>query len=114
METTKFNFAKNFTAKAEMRDLMRLGWEFDIEDTMNALDLTEENAWDYVCKTYHVEIKVDEDGSTFWRYVNTQKSNNGIDEGSDNEATGDDEQTIEDLKELHAEGNLWDEKNFIG
>ena len=79
---------------------------------MKALELTEENAWDYVYSTYHVEITVNEEGKTFWRYVNTQKSDNGINEGSDNEATGDDEQTLEDLKQLHSEGKLWNEKNF--
>lgn len=112
METTKLNFAKNFRANVEMRDLMRLGWEFDIEDTMKALNLTEKNAWDYVCQTYHIEINVDENGNTFWNYVNSQEAGRGIFEGSEREATGDDKQTIEDLKQLSSQEKLWDEKNI--
>jgi hypothetical protein len=112
MTITKFNFAKNFYANVEIADLMRLGWEFDVEDTAEALGLSEEGAWDYVCRTYHVEIKVDENGKTFWRYVNSQKADNGIDEGSDNESTGDDEQTIQDLEKLSKVGMLWNEKNL--
>lgn len=112
MKTQKINFGKNFTANAGINDLQRLGWEFDVDDTAEALNISLENAWDYIVQTYHVEITVNENGKTFWNYVNTQKADNGIFEGSDREFTGDDRQTIKDLKQLHEEGNIWNEKNI--
>lgn len=115
METTKFNFTKNFTAKSEIADLEKLGWEFDptYKDVAKAKGISYEEAKDWENENYHVEIVVDDEGATFWRTVHTQREAEGINEGSDNEKTGDDQQTIEDLKQLHKEGKLWDEMNFI-
>ena len=115
MQTTKLNFGKNFRASVEIAELEKLGWEFDptYEDVAKAKDITEEEAKAYENDNYHVEITVDQDGKTFNRTVNTQQKANGINEGSDDEATGDDAQTIEDLKKLYAEGKLWNEENFI-
>lgn len=110
MKTTKFNFAKNFNAKAEISDLEMLGWNFEYDDTANAMDISIEEAEKYVKDTYSVEITVNEEGKTLWRYINNSKDATGIDQGSDNEESGDDEQTIKDLEKLHAEGKLWDEK----
>lgn len=103
-------FSKNYTAKSEIADLEYLGWNFEYEDTANAMQIETDKAEKYVKETYSVEIKVNEDGKTFWRFINKSKDATGINQGSDNEETGDDEKTIKDLKTLHAEGKLWDEK----
>lgn len=90
--TINFDFTKNFAADVSIESLMEIGWNFDADvDTEN----------------YHIEIYVDESGATFWNFVNTQKKAGKIWEGSDREATGDDAQTIEDLKALYASGLLW-------
>jgi hypothetical protein len=115
MGIQNLNFEKNFSANVEIQELEKLGWEFNptYEDVARAKDISEEEAKAFENENYHVQIKVDEDGNTLWRTVNTIKGNNGIDEGSDNEETGDNEQTIKDLKKLHEEGKLWNEENFI-
>jgi len=115
MGIQNLNFEKNFFANVEIKDLEKLGWEFDptYESVANAKDISEEEAKAWENENYHVQIKVDEDGNTLWRTVNTIKGNSGIDEGSDSEETGDNEQTILDLKKLHEEGKLWNEGNFI-
>jgi hypothetical protein len=115
MGIQKLNFENNFSANVEIKDLEKLGWEFDptYESVAKAKDISEEEAKAWENENYHVQIKVDEDGNTTWRTVNTPKANNGIDEGSDSEETGDNEQTIQDLKKLHQEGKLWNEGNFI-
>lgn len=108
------DFSKNFKAKVSISDLEKLGWNFEYDDTSEAMNMSLEEAEKHVKETYSVEITVNEDGKTLWRYTNNSKSASGINEGSDNEETGDDEQTIKDLKKLHAEGKLWGEENFIG
>ena len=113
MENTNLNFGKNFKAKVTIADLEKLGWFFEYEDTANALNISLLDAEKYVKDIYAVEITVNEDGQTFWRYVNIQKATNGYNEGSDKEATGDDEQTIIDLQELYGNGDLWDSENYI-
>ena len=105
MKTKYFNFGKNFTANAEIADLEKLGWTLDFDEN-NDEEKKENN------EKYHVEITVNEEGKTFWRILNTSKYDNGINEGSDNEETGDDKQTIKDLNQLHEEGKLWNEKNI--
>jgi len=108
MKTTKLNFAKNFKANVEIADLEKLGWEFDptYEDVARAKGINEKDAKAWENENYFVVITVDEKGNTFW---NTQsyKENNF----SDREATGDDEQTIEDLKQLYNESKLWNVEN---
>ena len=115
MQTKKLNFEKNFRTSVKIAELEKLGWEFESTylDVAEAKGISEEEAKTYENENYAVVITVDEHGKTFHRTVNTQQKANGIDEGSDDEATGDDAQTIEDLKKLHAEGKLWDEENFI-
>lgn len=113
MKNANLNFGKNFKAKVSITDLENLGWFFEYEDTANALNISLVDAEKYIKDIYAVEITVNEDGQTFWRYVNSQKSDNGINEGSDNEATGDDEQTIIDLQKLYTFGDLWDSENYI-
>ncbi len=109
MKTTKLNFAKNFTAKVEIADLEKLGWEFSptYEDVSKAKGISEEEAKIWENENYHVEIEVREDGSTFWASCSNDGNN-----FSDKEATGDDQQTIEDLEKLHSEGKLWNENNI--
>ena len=107
MENSKLNFAKNFTATASIEDLEKLGWEFNHDETANAMDVSVEEAEAYNKENYDIQITVNEDGATLWRFVHNAKN---VD--CDNEATGDDEATIQDLKKLHAEGKLWNEKNI--
>ena len=115
VEFMGFYFEKNFAASVEIAELEKLGWEFESTylDVAEAKGISEEKAKAYENENYHVEITVDEDGKTFDRTVSKKQIANGINEGSDNAATGDDAQTIEDLKKLHAEGKLWNEENFI-
>jgi hypothetical protein len=93
-------------------DLIKLGWNIENDEVANAMDISIEEADEYVEKTYHVEITVNEDMTTLWRLVNTQKKLNGIDEGGDNEVTGDDEQTIQDLVDLTEQGKVWNVREF--
>ena len=115
VEILGFYFAKNFRANVEISELEKLGWEFEATylDVAEALGIAEKEAKNYENENYHVEITVDENGKTFDRTVKTNQKINGIDEGSDKKLTGDDFQTIEDIKKLHAEGKLWNEENFI-
>src|SRR6056297_1935047 len=106
METTKLDFTKNIMASVSIKDLEELGWEFDptYEEVAKAKGINEQEAKAWENENYFVVITVDEKGNTF---CNTQsyEGNNF----SDREATGDDKQTIEDLKQLHIEGKLWGE-----
>ena len=89
------NFSRSITASVEIQHLIELGWELDQEEG------------------YQIDITVDENGKTKYCYTNKEKLRNGIWEGSDNEDTGDDIQTIKDLKRLQKEGKLFDVKEAI-
>lgn len=95
-----------------VNDLIELGWNLENDEVATAMDISIEEANDYVEKTYHAEITVNEDMTTLWRLVNTEKKLNGIDEGGDNEVTGDDEQTIKDLADLTEQGKVWNVREF--
>ena len=98
----------------DIQPLESLGWEFSdtVSETANALEISEEEARQYEYDNYHVEITVNENMTTLYRFVNTKKKLGGIDEGSDNEVTGDDEQTITDLEKLIEEGKVWNIINY--
>jgi len=83
------------------------GWYFDNDDTARAMDISIEEANEYVNKTYHAEVRVEHDGTTNFCYVNTEKRLNGIVEGGDSESTGDNEATKKDIKELLFENKVW-------
>lgn len=91
----------------DILDLEKLGWEFPEDDVESAMILSSEKAKEYINNTYHVEIYIHENDETTWRYVNTLKKLNGIDEGSDSESTGDDEKTKLDLIQLINEDKIW-------
>ncbi len=90
-----------------VNDLIDLGWNIENDDVANAMGITIEEANEYVEKTYHAEITINKDTTTLWRLVNTAKKLNGIDEGGDNEITGDDDQTLKDLESLTDMGKIW-------
>lgn len=94
METTNQNidFSKNVRVSAEIQDLINLGWVLD--DIIDA-------------ENHHIEITVTDESKTLWCIVKTVTENNTF-EGSDNEDTGDDEQTIKDIQKLYSENKLWD------
>ena len=92
-QNEKINFSKSVKVSVDIQDLADLGWE--LSDELEAKE------------TYHIDIVVDDEGKTKWNLTNTQKEQGGIWEGSDSEATGDDEQTIKDLEKLHSEGKLF-------
>ena len=116
MKNQNLNFGKNFYANVEIKDLERLGWDFypTYEDVAKAKNISEEEAKAWENENYHVQIKVDNEGYTSFRTVNTSRADNKIDEGSGYEDTGDDEKTTEDLCTLYNESKLWNEGNFIG
>jgi len=95
MKTVNQNidFSKNIKVSADIQDLADLGWYLDEE-----LESKE---------TYHIDITVDGEGKTKWNLTNTHKEESGIWEGSDEEDTGDDEQTIKDLQKLYMDGKLF-------
>lgn len=98
----KYDFTTNVRAKADILDLIQIGWDFYIDEPNES------------ASKYHVEIFVDKKGNTSWCFVNTEKEVNGIWEGSDEEPTGDDEQTHADLESLEAQGKLWSkEQNWM-
>lgn len=88
------SFEKNAEAQVEISDLISLGWSFDEKDYTG----------------YHAVVRVYENGKTTYQIINTEKLNNKILEGGDEENTGDDEATINDLNTLQKEGKLWDVK----
>ena len=94
------------------KDLTQLGWSLYNDEVANAMEISIEEADEYVEKTYHAEINVNEDGTTLFRLVNTERKLNGIDEGGDNEVTGDDQQTILDLIELTEQEKIWNVIEF--
>jgi len=108
METTKLDFTKNIMASVSIKDLEELGWEFDptYEDVAKAKGINEQDAKAWENENYFVVITVDEKGNTFWNSQSYEGNN-----FSDREATGDDAQTIEDLKQLYNEGKLWNVEN---
>ena len=93
-QNEKIDFSKSVFASVDIKNLEKLGWELNVKDGDEEI--------------YHVDITVNDEGKTTWCLTNTEKANNGIWEGSDNEETGDDEQTIKDLEKLYNEGDLWD------
>jgi hypothetical protein len=113
MTTQKtIDFSKNIKVSVEIQNLEKLGWNFDTnyEDVAKAQGITEQEAKVWENANYHAEISVDDTGYTSIRTVNTLKKDNRIDDGSNSEKTGDDEQTIKDLIQLNLEGLLWDIK----
>ncbi len=122
-ELTTVPTGVSFRAKAEILDLERLGWDFydlymDVylchQDKYRAenelpkksfdMDFTVEDAAQWEQENYHVEITVDENGST--SYAMCQHAHIGNETHGQGE-TGDDEKTIEDLNALLSQGLLW-------
>lgn len=87
------NFYRSVKVSVYIQDLADLGWE--LSDELDSQD------------NYHIDITVDDEGKTSWCLTNTEKMRNRIWEGSDKEATGDDEQTIKDLYVLYSKGSLF-------
>ena len=108
METIKKtpNFHQNAYVSAEISDLESLGWDFlsDHESVAQSQEISLEEAIRYNHTHYHVNIKVNEDGRTGWYFQQNAEFGNEV---SDIEPTGDDEQTIKDLYQLHSEDKLW-------
>ena len=89
--------SNDFSVCASVKDLSALGWVFDWGNGDEAEELQEKGYW--------VLIEV-ENGKTSY----TVLSDNN--QGGIKEDTGDDEQTIKDLIQLHNEGNLWDFRSY--
>lgn len=99
---TVIDFSKNVKVSVNKDDLSDLGWDFDMptQEHEGGQRLEDEDK-------YHIDITVNDNGETSWCFTNTEKEQQGIWEGSDKEATGDDEGTIKDLEKLYSEGKLW-------
>ena len=108
----QFPFKNSFRVSAEVADLEQLGWDFDYQETADAMGITLEEARSYVYETYHIDITVNEDGKTFWNYTNTHKQEDGYWEGSDKEPTGDDQATMNDIRHLYSQNRLWNVENL--
>lgn len=106
MKTLKFDFSKNFTARVEIEDLEKRGWDFTYlyEGVANAQALSIADAEKWEKENYCVSVEVNEDGGT--SYDMCQKAHYG-NECFGQDDTGDDSATIEDLKALYEEGVLW-------
>ena len=96
------NFHKNAQARVSFCDLDNLGWDFTsiYEGVAQAQGITFDEAKRYENENYYILIQVTENGGTT---MTVAKDNTSY--GS--EWTGDDEQTIKDLYQLHSEGKLW-------
>ena len=82
MKTLKFN-----TCKAEASDLINLGWEIEEKD-----------------KNKDVIIQINSNKETSYYFENSEgMSPHAM-------ATGDDKQTIEDLKHLDRQSKLWEKE----
>ena len=118
MKKNEFDFTKNFTARAEILDLERRGWNFDdlyneVHEAYQGQYRAEHgeddpgydmnSAADYEQENYHVRIKVNADGTTE-HYICQNQGSEEYYQGD----TGDDKATIEDLIALHDSGDLWD------
>jgi len=100
MATTKIK-----SAHVEIADLEGIGWDFShiYESVSRAKDLTEEEAEKWEKENFHALITVSENGTTYWRPYAWEGN-----EAYEAEETGDDEQTVKDLKELAKADKLWD------
>ena len=118
-ELTTVPTGVSFRAKAEILDLERLGWDFhylysevhEAHQSQYKEEHGEEDpsydmnsAADYEQENYHVEVTVNEDGTT--TYAMCQHAHVGNETYWQGE-TGDDEKTIEDLNALLSQGLLW-------
>jgi hypothetical protein len=84
MKTLNFN-----QCKAEVQDLINLGWDFEQAD-----------------KEFDAVITINEDGRTVF-HLESKKAGESW---PHDEWTGDDKKTAEDLKELDKEEKLWDKR----
>ena len=106
MKTKKIDFSKNFTARVEIEDLEKRGWDFTYlyEEVSNAQQISIEEAEKWEKENYCVLIDVNERGGT--TYAMCQKAHYGNECYSQGD-TGDNSATIQDLKALYQEGLLW-------
>ena len=111
MKTSKIDATKNFSARVEIIHLEQKGWDFSdlYQEVANAQQLSIEDAQKWDKENYCVAVTVNEDGGSY--YEMCQKAHYGNEcfyQGD----TGDNEATIQDLKELYENGLLWDCKQL--